>query len=64
MARSEVGRVSEHAHFVLMRDQGMTQVQIANVMGYEVRTVRRWLRRFDAHDVAGLYDRRRRVASP
>jgi transposase len=31
-------------------------VQIAHVMGYEVRTVRRWLRRYDAHDAAGLYD--------
>lgn len=56
MARREIGRVSERAHFVLMRDQNMTQQQTANVMGYGVRTVRRWLSRFDAEGVDGLYD--------
>ncbi|MFC1464581.1 MAG: helix-turn-helix domain-containing protein [Candidatus Brachytrichaceae bacterium NZ_4S206] len=48
--------MSERAHFVLMRDQGMTPVQIADAMTYEVRTVRRWLKRFDADGIAGLYD--------
>lgn len=56
MARQAVGRVSERAHFVLMRDQNMTQAQIADVMNYEVRTVRRWLKRFDADGMDGLYD--------
>jgi transposase len=56
MARREVGRVSERAHFVLMRDQNMTQTQIAAAMNYEVRTVRRWLKRFDADGIEGLYD--------
>ncbi len=55
MARCECGQVSERAHFVLMRDQGMTQEQIAGAMTYSVRTVRRWLSRFDATGVNGLY---------
>lgn len=47
VARQAVGRVSERAHFVLMRDQNMTQAQIAQVMNYKGRTVHRWLKRFD-----------------
>jgi transposase len=56
LARRETGRVSERAHFVLMRDQGMTQKQIAQAMDYSERTVRRWLNRFDTLSVEGLYD--------
>ena len=56
MARQAVGRVSERAHFVLMRDQGMTPVQIAEIMDYQTRTVRDWLKRFDVHGIQGLHD--------
>ena len=56
MARCECGRVSERAHFVLMREQGMTQEQTAKAMTHSVRTVRRWLSRFEAEGVDGLYD--------
>ena len=59
MARCEVGRVSERAHFVLMLDQGMTPKQIGQAMTYEVRVVRRWLGRYAADGVDGLYDRSR-----
>jgi len=43
VARQAVGRVSQRAHFVLMREQGMTQQQIADTMGYRLRTVQRVL---------------------
>lgn len=56
LARTAVGRVSERAHFVLMRDQGMTQEQIAVAMSYSVRTVQRGLSRFDSEGMAGLVD--------
>lgn len=56
LARREKGNVSERAHFVLMRDQGMTQPEIAQAMTYSVSTVHRWLSRFDALGSAGLYD--------
>lgn len=56
MARRETGRVSERAHFVLMRDQGLGQKQIADLMGYSLRTVQRALSRFDVQGTQGLYD--------
>lgn len=56
LARTAVGRVSERAHFVLMRDQGMTERQIAQAMSYSLRTVQRQLSRFDAQGIFGLYD--------
>jgi transposase len=55
-ARQAVGHVSERAHFVLMREQGMTSNQIAQIMDYESRTVQRWLSRYDADGIAGLHD--------
>jgi len=56
LARQASGRVSERAHFVLMRDQGMTQQQIANAMTYNLRTVQRGLSRYDLAGLAGLQD--------
>jgi putative transposase len=56
MARQAPGRVSERAHFVLMRDQGLGQQQIAELMDYSLRTVQRALSRFDMHGSQALYD--------
>ena len=56
MARQCVGRVSERAHFVLMRDQGMTQQAIARTMDYSLRTVQRASASCDAHGAQGLHD--------
>ena len=56
LARQAVGRVSERAHFVLMRDQEMTQAQIAQTMNYSMRTVQRWLNRYDQYGLDGLED--------
>ena len=56
LARHEKGNVSERAHFVLMRDQGMTHPEIAQAMTYSVSTVQRWLSRFDQQGMDGLYD--------
>lgn len=58
-ARQAMGRVSERVHFLLMRDQGMTPQQIANLMDYELRTVQRWLSRYDRDGIAGLNDQPR-----
>jgi transposase len=58
-ARQAIGRVSERAHFVLMHDQGMTPQQIAAIMDYELRTVQRWLKRYDSHGLDGLNDQPR-----
>ena len=56
LARREKGNVSGRAHFVLMRDQGMTHPEIAQAMTYSVSTVQRWLSRFDQQGMDGLYD--------
>jgi putative transposase len=56
LARQAVGRVSERAHFVMMRDQGMTQHEIAETMNYSLRTVQRALKRYDEAGLDGLHD--------
>lgn len=56
LARQEIGRVSERIHFVLMSDQGKSPPMIADTFGYDVATVRDWLKRFLVSGVAGLFD--------
>lgn len=56
LARQEIGRVSERIHFVLMSDQGKSPPVIADTFGYDVSTVRDWLKRFLAWGVEGLFD--------
>lgn len=58
-ARQEVGRVSERIHFVLLSDQGKSPAEIAALFGYSVATVRRWLTRYQAEGLEGLYDKPR-----
>lgn len=56
LAREAVGRISERAHFVLMSGQGCSPPEIGRLMGYDVATVRYWLRAYQQRQVTGLYD--------
>lgn len=56
VARTAVGRVSERAHFVLMNEQGIRVKTIGTLMGYDPRSVGRWLKRYKQKGIAGLYD--------
>lgn len=59
LARQEVGLVSERIHFVLLSDQGKSPLEIAPLFGYNAATVRKWLKRYLAEDIEGLYDKPR-----
>ena len=60
LARSEVGRVSERMHMVLLSSRGYPVPQIAAIFDCDEATVRTWLGRFEAEGVDGLRDRPRR----
>ena len=59
MTRQAVGRVSQRAQMVLLSAQRRTVPEIGFVFGRNAKTVRSWIRRFDGHGPAGLYDRPR-----
>jgi transposase len=56
MTRQETGRVGQRAQMVLLSAQQRTVPEIAAIFAVKYKTVRKWLRRFDAHGPAGLYD--------
>jgi putative transposase len=56
LARQAVGRVSERAHFVLLAGQGYSPPEIGRLLGYDAQTVRSWLKGYQMHGGAGLYD--------
>jgi transposase len=56
VARQAVGRVSERAHFVLLSAQGYSPPAIGGLLGYDVQTVRTWLRAYQQQGCAGLAD--------
>lgn len=55
-ARVTIGRVSERIHFVLLSAQGYSPPAIGRMMGYDVATVRSWLKAYQRDGVAGLTD--------
>jgi transposase len=59
LARSEVGRVSERMHMVLLSGRRYPVPQIAAIFDCDEATVRTWLGRFEAEGVDGLRDRPR-----
>jgi transposase len=59
LARTEVGRVSERMHMVLLSGRGYAVPQIAAIFDCDEATVRTWLGRFEADGVDGLRDRPR-----
>ena len=56
MTRQAVGRVSQRAHMMLLSIQQRTVPELAALFALSRATVRFWIRRFNAHGPAGLYD--------
>jgi transposase len=56
MTSQEIGRVGQRAQMVLLSAQRRTVPEIAAILAIKYKTVRKWLRRFDAQGPAGLYD--------
>jgi transposase len=56
MTRQEIGRVAQRAQLVLLSSQKRTVPEIAELFALDRKTIRCWLRRFDAQGPAGLYD--------
>jgi transposase len=54
--RQEIGRVAIRAQMILLSAQGLSVPQIARMFEADRKTVRFWMRRFDAHGPIGLYD--------
>lgn len=59
LARTEVGRVSERMHMVLLSSRRYPVPQIAAIFDCDEATVRTWLGRFETDGVDGLRDRPR-----
>jgi transposase len=69
MLRQAVGRVSQRAQLILLSARRRTVPELATLFGMSRATVRFWIRRFDMHGPAGLYDdprsgRPRQVSPP
>jgi transposase len=56
MTRQEIGRVAQRAQMILLSAQQRTVPEIAAIFGVKYKTVRKWIRRFNADGPAGLYD--------
>jgi transposase len=56
MTRQAVGRVSQRAHMILLSMHHRTVPELATLFTMSRATVRFWIRRFNAHGPAGLYD--------
>jgi transposase len=56
MSRQAIGRVSQRAHLILLSAQQYPVPQLAMLFAMSRATVRFWIRRFDVHGPAGLYD--------
>jgi transposase len=61
-------RVACRLLMILLSQRGWTATQIADLLGYDPSTVRRWIHRYQNHSTAGLADRPRsgrpRLGSP
>ncbi len=56
MIRQALGRVSQRAPLILLSAQRRTVPELASFFGMSRATVRFWIRRFNVHGPAGLYD--------
>jgi transposase len=56
MRRQAIGRVSQRAHLILRSAQRHSVPELALLFAMSRATVRFWIRRFNAHGPAGLYD--------
>jgi transposase len=64
VTRQAVGRVAVRAHFVLLSSQKLSSPEIGALLSYHPATVRRWLKAYQDHQVAGLYDEPRSGRPP
>jgi transposase len=55
-SRSEEARLVERAQIISLANQGRQVPQIAEAVGINEKTVRKWLKRFDEQGVEGLTD--------
>jgi transposase len=60
LTRQAVGRVSQRAQMIMLSAQRHTVPKLATLFAMSRATVRFWIRRFNAHGPAGLYDAPRR----
>jgi transposase len=63
-SRTAPARAVERARILWQANAGATAGEIASARGVDPETVRRWLKRFNAHGLAGLEDRPRRGRPP
>jgi transposase len=56
LTRQAIGRVSQRAQLILLSAQRRTVPELAMLFALSRATVRFWIRRFNAHGPAGLYD--------
>jgi transposase len=56
MTRQEIGRVSQRAQMILLSHQHCAVPAIAKLFVINAKTVRYWIKRFNQHGPAGLYD--------
>jgi transposase len=63
-ARTEPARLVERAQIVWLSSQGWWVPEIAEHLGINAATVRRWLKRFNENGLAGLEDRPRPGCPP
>lgn len=54
--RSPDSRYEHRVHAVLMVAQNMSCVQVAELLGDSIRAVQDWVRKFNRHGLASLYD--------
>jgi transposase len=61
MKREEVCRVAMRAHMMLLSDHDLSAFDIADLHDVTHPTVYKWMGRFDAEGLEGLFDREREV---
>ncbi|MDH7487132.1 MAG: helix-turn-helix domain-containing protein, partial [Anaerolineae bacterium] len=59
MVRQAVGRISQRATLILLSARGKTVPELADLFELSEVTVRLWIKRFNTHGPAGLYDQPR-----
>jgi transposase len=50
-------RLAKRSRIIVLKAQGRSTTQIAQQMGCDVDSIARWVKRFNAEGVAGLYDK-------
>ncbi len=55
-SRTEAARLVQRAKVIWLSHQGYQVAEIADEVGYSQNSVRKWIKRFTAHGLAGLQD--------